>query len=61
MTMAVVGFKGDTPFVVSVGHPDGLSASEARPEGLRAYSLARIRGLEAAADADDFPSVVQRR
>ncbi len=47
--------------VASVGHPDGLSAAEARPEGLRAYSFARIRGLEAAADADDFPLVAQHR
>ena len=60
MKMAVVGFKGDRPFVASVGHPDGLSAAEARPEGLRAYSLARIRGLETAADTDDYPPVAQR-
>ncbi len=59
--MAIVGFKDEKPFVVSVGHPEGLSAADARPEGLKAYSFARIRGLEAAADADDFPSVAQRR
>ena len=61
MKMVVVGFKGDTPFVVSVGHPDGLSGAEARPQGLRAYSLTRIRGLSEAADEEDFHPVAQRR
>ncbi len=60
MKMAVIGFRGDKPFVAPVGHPDGLSAAEARPDGLRAYSLARIRGLEAAADADHFQPVAHR-
>ncbi|MBA3479005.1 MAG: hypothetical protein H0T52_11505 [Lautropia sp.] len=58
--MAIIGFKDQKPFVVSVGHPEGLFAAEARPEELRAYSLARIRGLEAAADTDDNPPVAQR-
>ena len=58
--MAIIGFKDQKPFVVSVGHPEGLSAPDARPEGLKPYSFARIRGLEAAADADHFQPVAHR-
>ncbi len=55
MKMAVIGFKDEKPFVVSVGYPDGRSAAEARPEGLGAYSLSRIRGLSEAAEDDGSP------
>lgn len=52
VTMAIVGFKDDEPYVVSVGHPDGVSAADARPEHMRAFRLSRIRGLAEAADSD---------
>jgi hypothetical protein len=43
--LAIIGFKDERPYVVSVGHPDGISAQSERLEGMKAYSLRRIRGL----------------
>ena len=53
MTMAIIGFKEKKPFVMSVGHPDGVSTQGERPEGMRAYALKRIRGLDKAAAAEE--------
>lgn len=52
--MAIVGFKDEQPFLVAVGHPDGLPAAQARPQSFRAYSLERIKGLAEAAEDDGF-------
>lgn len=46
--MVLVGFKqGDTsPFVISLGQPDGPARAEDSPEESRIDSLIRIRGVE---------------
>jgi hypothetical protein len=45
--MVLVGFTDERhPFVISLGHPDGLATAEASPDGSRIYSLIRIRGVD---------------
>lgn len=44
--MVLVGFKDEKPFVIALGHPEGLATAEASPDESRIYSLKRIKGVD---------------
>ena len=46
--MVLVGFKDERPFVIALGHPDGLATAQDSPDGSRIYSMIRIKGVDKA-------------
>lgn len=58
--MVLVGFKDEKPFVISLGHPDGLTTPVESPEGSKVFSLSRIKGADKPARAPMRPLEMNR-